>query len=170
VDPAQLELHLLAQLQVERAEGLVEQKHLRTGRQCSSEANATRLATGQLAWSSGLETLELYQSEQLVDSVGRLGSIPSLSLEAVGDVLEHGHMRKQGTVLEDEVGWSSIRLRIRDIYPVDPHDAAVRPLEPDDDAQQGGLPAAARPEDRNEAAATDVGDTSSTRARCRMTG
>ena len=49
LDPLQLELHLLAQLQVERAERLVEQQHLRPVDERAGERDPLLLAAGELA-------------------------------------------------------------------------------------------------------------------------
>ena len=48
LDRLQLDLHLLAQLQVERAERLVEQQHLRTVDQRPGEGDALPLAAAEL--------------------------------------------------------------------------------------------------------------------------
>jgi hypothetical protein len=44
----QLDLHLLAELEVERAEGFVEQQHLRPVDEGAGERHALALATGEL--------------------------------------------------------------------------------------------------------------------------
>ena len=49
LDPLQLELHLLAQLQVERAERLVEEQHARVVDERAGERDALLLAAGELA-------------------------------------------------------------------------------------------------------------------------
>ena len=48
LDPQQLELHLLAELEVERAERLVEQQHLRLVHDRAGQGDALALAAGQL--------------------------------------------------------------------------------------------------------------------------
>jgi hypothetical protein len=50
LDRLQLELHLLAQLQVERAERLVEQEHPWLVHERASECDALLLAAGELPW------------------------------------------------------------------------------------------------------------------------
>ena len=49
LDLVELDLHLLAQLEVERAEGLVEQQDARPVHERARERDALALAAGQLA-------------------------------------------------------------------------------------------------------------------------
>ena len=58
LDRLQLELHLLAQLQVERAERLVEQQHLRPVDERPRERDPLLLAAGELARLARAEALE----------------------------------------------------------------------------------------------------------------
>ena len=62
---AQLQLHVLAELEVERREGLVEQQDLGLGRQRPGERRALDLAAGQLGRPARAETLEPDEREQL---------------------------------------------------------------------------------------------------------
>ena len=68
LDPLQLELHLLAQLQVERAERLVEQQHARPVDERAGERDALLLAARQLARLAVAEALEADEREHLVDA------------------------------------------------------------------------------------------------------
>ena len=53
LDPLELDLHLLAQLEVERAERLVEQQHLRAVDDRAGERDALALAAGELRRACG---------------------------------------------------------------------------------------------------------------------
>ena len=67
LDPLQLELHLLAELQVERAERLVEQQHPRVVDDRARERDALLLAAGELrrlALLAAREVDELEHSER----------------------------------------------------------------------------------------------------------
>ena len=61
----QLELHLLAQLEVERAERLVEQEHARLVDERARERDALLLAAGELRRLALLEARELDELEHL---------------------------------------------------------------------------------------------------------
>ena len=64
LDPLQLDLHLLAQLQVERAERLVEQEQRRRVDDRAGECDALTLPTGEL---HGLASAEGGQADALED-------------------------------------------------------------------------------------------------------
>src|ERR1700733_10916337 len=86
------------------------------------------------------------QLEQLLDPGADLGWLALADLEAKGDVVEHGHVRERRVVLEDESDAAILRSGPGHILAGDPDRATVRLLEAGDDAQQGRLARAARPE------------------------
>ena len=65
----QLALHLLAQLQVERAERLVEQQHLRLADQRARQRHALALAARQLRRAALADARQLHQRQQLVGAL-----------------------------------------------------------------------------------------------------
>ena len=137
---------VLAHLRVERAEGLVEQQHLRLHRQRPGQRHPLPLAAGELGGIAVGEPVELDQAQQLVHAVGDLRLVPLADLQAEADVLEHGHVLEGGVVLEDEPDFALLGRLLGDVLVVD-HDAAgVERLEPGDRPQQGRLAAAARSE------------------------
>ncbi len=78
------------------------------------------------------------------------------ALEAEGDVVAHGEMRKQRVVLEHHVDGPLMRQHRRDVAAVEQDAALVRRLETGEHAQQRGLAAAARAQQREELAGPDV--------------
>ena len=54
---------------VERAERLVEEEHLRLGRERAREAHALALTAGELRRIAVAEALELHEVQQLVDAL-----------------------------------------------------------------------------------------------------
>src|SRR5688572_8295698 len=90
----QLQLHVLAELEIERREGLVEEEDLRLGCQRASKRRALDLAPGKLGRPPRTEALEPDEPEQLLHPRrdARLG--PASELEAVADVLGHVHVRE----------------------------------------------------------------------------
>ena len=89
LDPLELDLHRLAQLEVERAERLVEQQHLRVHDERAGERDALLHAARELRRLGLLAAGEADELERL----GRLAVALLLAdlalLEAVGDVVEH---------------------------------------------------------------------------------
>ena len=74
VEVAQPGAQVLADLGVERAEGLVEQQHLRLDRERPGQGHALALAAGELGGVAVGEPVELDQAQQLVDPVGDLAA------------------------------------------------------------------------------------------------
>ena len=89
LDVHQLELGLLSQLLVERAERLVEKQHLRLLGERAGERHALALAAGELARIAPGELLELDEAQHLTDAVRDLILRQPILLEAEGDVLLH---------------------------------------------------------------------------------
>ena len=65
LDPLQLDLHLPPQLEVEGAQRLVQEQHVRAVHQCSSQRNPLLHAAGELIRLAGAEALELDELESL---------------------------------------------------------------------------------------------------------
>ena len=73
----QLLLHLLAQLEVERAERLVEQQHLRLVDERAGERHALALAAGELAGLARAIAGELDQLQRLLGRLARARRWPT---------------------------------------------------------------------------------------------
>ena len=104
LDRLELDLHLLAELEVERAERLVEEQHARPVDERAGERDALALAAGQLARLARLVALEADHPQRLGDA--RRRAPPSATLRTIrpyADVVADGHVREQGVVLEDRV-------------------------------------------------------------------
>ena len=120
LDRAQLQLHVLAELEVERRERLVEQQDARLGGQRPRQRRALDLAAGQLGRPTRAETLEPDEREQLFDLGGDALLRPASELEAVADVLDDVHVREQRPALEDDVRRSAMRRHRRHVRAMDP--------------------------------------------------
>ena len=151
----QLELHLLSQLQVQGAEGLVEEQGGRAIDERPGEGHALLLSPGQLAGTTVVHPIELNRLEHLPHPVADLVGGELLDLEAEGDVLGHGHVRKQSVGLEHHVHVSLRGGNVRHVGPLQQDPAGVRRLESRDHAKRGRLPAARRTEHREELTAGD---------------
>ena len=150
------ELHLLAQLQVERAEGLVEEQHLRPVHERAGERDALALAARKLARPAVADSRQAHRLQHVVDSRSALRAVDALHAQAVGDVVGHAHVRKERVVLEDGVEIPRVRRPVGDVGAAELDPALVRALEARDQPQRRRLARAGRPEHREELTGTDL--------------
>ena len=155
LESLELELHLLAELQVEGAERLVEQQHGRPIDQCPSERDALLLAAGHLPGAALSVAREADEIESLGDASALLLLVDLALPEAVPDVLGHVHVREQRVVLEDRVDVAPVRRDARDRLAGQEDLALGRLLEPRDHPQGRRLATARRPEQGVEVPALD---------------
>ena len=109
LDPLQLGLHLLAELEVERAERLVEQEHLRAVDDRAGERDPLALAAGELRRLAAAEPAEPHELERLGGALRRARRSDAFDPQPVGDVLADGHVREERVVLEDGVHVPRVR-------------------------------------------------------------
>ena len=148
--PLQLELHLLAELEVERAKRLVEQQHLGLVDDGPGQRHALPLAAGELGRLAAAEPGQPDHLQRLAGLLAplRLGHAPHP--QAVLDVLGHGHVREQRVILEHGVDVPGVRRHLRDVLAAEFDPPGIRPLEPGDKPQQRGLSRPGRPEQGEE--------------------
>ena len=157
LDGLELQLHLLAQLEVERAEWLVEEQHPGSVRRCA-RASATRCRWPPDSW-PGLRAP--YPSSRTMRSASSTRD-PSLVLahlpdhQAIAHVVRDGHVREQRVVLEHGVDVAVVGRQARHVLAVEQDPAGRGQLEPGDHAQGRGLARAGRTEHREELAGPDV--------------
>ena len=111
----ELDLHLLAQLQVERAERLVEQQHRRRVDDRPRERDALALPARELHRLAVADLREAHRAEHLLRLGARARAVAALHAQAVLDVLLHGHVREERVVLEDRVDVALERRHARDV-------------------------------------------------------
>ncbi len=155
LDVLELDLEFLAELQVERAEGLVQEQHGREVDQGARERDSLLLASGQLARLALGLGREADAVELGGDAAGHLIPGDALAAQAEGDVLLHAEVREERVALEDRVGRPLEGRQIDDVDAVDQDAAVARALEAGDHPQRRRLAAAARPEQREELAPRD---------------
>ena len=116
LDRLQLDLHLLAELEVESAERLVEQQHRRPVDQRPGERDALALAAGELVRLAARRSRRAAPiASASADAPAALGLATRLHPQAVLDVLLHGHVREQRVVLEHRVDVAVERRRVGDV-------------------------------------------------------
>ena len=144
VDLRQLDLEALAQLEVERAERLVEQQHRRPLDERARHRHALPLAAGELRGRALAELLEPDQGERLVDPPARLGLGDPIHAQPEADVVAHAHVREQRVGLEDRVDRALVRRQRVDLPAAQPDRALGRGDEAADQVQGRRLAAAGR--------------------------
>src|SRR6266566_9167176 len=150
LDPFQLDLHLLAELEVEGPERFVEQQHFRAVHERPRERDALSLAAGELDRLAVGESGELDHLEDLFDAQPSLAARDTSHTQAVLDVLANCHVRKQRVVLEHRVDVSGVRRLGGDVAPRELDSALGGPLEAGDQAQRSRLARARGPEQGEE--------------------
>ena len=145
LQPFQLDLHLLAQLQVQRRQGFVEKQHLRLGGECPGQGHALLLAARQLAGLARGHRVQFHQRQHAGGAGRDLGLGAALHFQPETHVLGHRQMREQGIALEHRVDGPTVRRQVGDVLPVEQDLPAGGCLEPRNQAQERGLAAARRP-------------------------
>ena len=146
----QFPLHLLAQLQVEGRQGLVQQQHAGMVDQRAGNGHTLLLAAGKpgdggLFITGKVDHLEHF-GDALVDLLlGHLGDA-----QAKGDVIVNIQVGKQGVPLENGVDLPLMGRHVGNILSLEQHRAGVGTFKAADDPQGGGLAAAGGAQQGNE--------------------
>ncbi|MNN17370.1 hypothetical protein D3C81_1305570 [compost metagenome] len=160
VQAAQPAAQFLAHLGVQRAERFVEQQHARLNGQRAGQRNALALPARELRRIAVGQPVELHQFQQRLHLLadlrfrGPLGA--RLHAQAEGHVLEHAHMLEQRVVLEHEAHLALAHMLVRGIAPGQHDLSRVGALQAGDDAQQRGLAATGRPQQRGQLAFVEI--------------
>ena len=150
LQPLQLQLHLLAQLQIQRPQRLVQQQHLRPVHQRSGNGHALALAARHLADPPLFEALQLHGAQRLRHLFPYLRLGQPLHCQSVGHVVIDIHQREQRVALKHRVDCPLVGRQRGDLLSVDGDVSAVCLLKPRDHPQCGGLTAAGGPQQRQE--------------------
>jgi hypothetical protein len=152
----QLDLHLLAQLGVERGQRLVEQQHCRMRDQRPADRHPLLLAAGKLVRIAFAEAGQAHILEGFADLAGNLRRRRLRHLQRKCDVALDRHVRKQRVTLEYRAHRPFFRRPVGQVGAVEQDAPAVGQIEPCDHAQQCRLAAAGRPEQSEKLAGLDV--------------
>ena len=150
LDRFELDLHRLAQLQVERAQRFIEQQDARLVDDCPSQRHALPLAAGELRRLAPIETIEPHHAKGLRHAPAAFLTANPLDHQAVFDVLAYRHVRKQRVVLKDGVDVALVRRRAGDILSMQQDPPGGWLFEAGNHPQTGGLAASGWPEQREE--------------------
>ena len=88
----ELGAHVLAELEVESGQGLIEQKHRRFYRQGTGYRNALTLTAGQLSRFLHLLAIQRNEINKLQGTLASLGLAHAPRFEPKSDVFPHGHV------------------------------------------------------------------------------
>ena len=139
VDLLQLDLHMLAQLLVERAERLVHQNEGRLEDERAGERDALLLAARELGRLAILELLQPHHFEGARDAWSDLGLGDLSHRKREGDIVRHAHMREQRVVLEHHADIAFVGRQAVDRFAVERDHALARPFEARQHVQGRGL-------------------------------
>ena len=145
-----LELHVLAQLLVQRAQRLVHQHQRRVEHQRARQGDALLLAARQLCGTAADEGPHLHHVQRAGDLRLALGLGHAAHFQRKGQVLADRHMRKQGIILENHADSALVRRHLVDRAARQPDFAVRRRLEAGQHHQAGGLARSGRPQHRQE--------------------
>ena len=156
LDLLELDLEALAQLQIEGAEGLVEQQHPRQIDQRACQRDALLHAAGELCGTAVRLGRQADPLQLLAHPLVDLALVDTLAPQAEGDVLLDGEVGEEGVALEDGVRRALVGRDSQHVDVVDRQAAAGDLLEARDHPQGRRLAAAAGPEHREELPLRDV--------------
>ena len=139
LDRLELHLHLLAELEVEGAEGLVEEEHAGPVDEGAGQRDALALPTGELPRPAGAEVRQPHLLQRLHGAGTALLAADLLDAQAVLDVLEDAHVREQRVVLEHRVDVAVVGLGRGHVPPAELDAPRRRGLEAGDHPQDRRL-------------------------------
>ena len=142
LQPLQLDLHFLAQLQVQRRQGFIEEEDLRLRGQRTCQRHALLLAAGKLAGSAPGHGVKLHQGQHLGCAGLHLGGGAAQHLQPEGHVLRDSEVWEKRIALEHRVDRTAVRRQRGDVGAIQQDRPARGHLEPRNQAQKRGLAAA----------------------------
>ncbi|MPL93019.1 hypothetical protein SDC9_39143 [bioreactor metagenome] len=156
LQPAQFLLHLLAQLQVKRAERFVKEQHARLVDERPGKRHTLPLAARKGPRTAVAIAREFHQLERLLGGAVALGPAHALHPQPEGHVVAHVHVREERIVLEHGVDVAPIGRHALGALAIDLDMAGGRLLEARDQAQTSGLAGTRGPQHGEELAIGDV--------------
>ena len=151
----QLDLHVLAQLEVERTERLIEQQHARLAYQRTRDSDTLLLTAGQAGYIAVFKAAQTDQLEHFRGLAFDIRAVQFFDVQTERDILRNIQVRKQRVALENRVDLTLIRRNVVQTLAVEEHIAGIRLLKAADNAQRGRFAAAGRTEQRHELTALD---------------
>ena len=151
----QLDLHVLAQLEVERAERLVEQQHTRLAHQRTRDGDTLLLTAGKTGHIAVFKAAQTNQLEHFCGFALDVCAVQLFDVQTECNILRNIQVREQRIALEHGVDLTLVGRNIVQALAVEEYIAGIRLLKAADDAQCGRFAAAGRTEQGHELAALD---------------
>ena len=152
----ELQLHFLAQLQVQCAQRLVQQQDLRFVDQAAGDGHALLLAAGHLADAAALKALQAHDLQHVAHLAADGLFVHLLQAQAEGHVLEHVQVREQRVLLENGIHRAFVGRHTGNILALEQHLAGVWLQKACDQAKGGGFAAAGGAQQRHKLFVMDV--------------
>ena len=149
----QLDLHILAQLEVEGAERLIEQQHTRLAHQRTCDGDTLLLTAGKTGHIAVLKAAQADQLEHFCGFALDICAVQLFDVQTECNILRYVQVREQRIALEYGVDLALIRRNIVQALAVEEYIAGIRLLKAADDAQCGRFAAAGRTQQSDELAA-----------------
>ena len=151
-----LDLHLLAQLLVQRTERLVHQQQPRAGDERARHGDPLLLSARELARIARSEMRKLHQGQHLAHALAR-GAARQRAAHAQrkAHVLRNAHMREQRVGLKHHADVALVRRDSGDGGAIEQDLAGIGGEKAGDQIEHRGLARAARPEQRHECSGGD---------------
>ena len=146
---ADLFAHAAAQVGVEVAQRLVEQQHFRLEDQRARQRHALLLAAGDLIDIAIVEPRQIHHRQRFLHARFHFGARNAEHLQAIADVLPQRHMREQGIRLKHHADVTLLDGTMGHVFTINAYLPVARLFQPGDQAQNGGLAAAGRAEQRH---------------------
>ena len=149
----ELNLHVLAQFQVQRAQRLVQQQQSGLKHQAARYCHALLLPARELVNALGLRAGQAHALQHLAHAAFDLGRSHAPARQAIANVVAHRHHGKQRQVLKHHIDRALIGQHAVHGLAADQDVALVRALKARNHAQQGRLAAARWPKNAKKTAA-----------------
>ena len=137
-------LHLLTQLQIQRAERLVQKQDLGLVDDRACDGDTLLLTAGKRVGHAVLIAFQVDQFQCVFDLVFDVCLGLVLDLQTEGDVFRDIHMSKERVFLEYGVHLPPVRRKLRDVFPVEDHAAGIRAFKSADDPERRRFAASGR--------------------------
>ena len=151
----QLDLHVLAQLEVEGTERLVEQQNARFAHQCTRDGDTLLLTAGKTGHIAVFKAAQTNQLEHFCGFALDVCAVQLFDVQTECNILRNIQVREQRIALEHGVDLTLVGRNIVQALAVEEYIAGIRLLKAADDAQCGRFAAAGRTEQGHELAALD---------------
>ena len=152
----EFQLHLLAQLEVQCAQRLVQQQDLRLVDQAAGDGHTLLLTAGHLADAAALKAFQAHDFQHIAHLAADGLFVHLFQPQAEGHVLEHVQVREQRILLEHRVHRALVGRHTGDILALEQNFAGIRLQKACDQPQGRGLAAAGRTQQRNELFVMDI--------------